>query len=97
MRHCEDLGIPADKSSRGLTIFGLTSCFLIIAGRLCDVKGISPIYVFQFGMLTSTVAVIMLGIPSSYVSLAVISAFSGTGRWNNLDFRESSVVHNTFG
>ena len=40
-------------------------------------KMINPIYVFQFGMLTSGVAVIMFGVPSSYVALAVISAFFG--------------------
>jgi len=42
-------------------------------------QAINPIYVFQFGMFTSGLAVIMFGVPSSYVALAVISAFFGVG------------------
>ncbi|KAL9954143.1 hypothetical protein ACROYT_G041642 [Oculina patagonica] len=78
VRHCEDLGIPADKSSKLLMIYGLSSCaFRIAAGRLCDMKRINPIYVFQFGMFASSSAVILFGVPKSYVPLAVISAFYG--------------------
>lgn len=85
MRHCEDLGIPADKSSKLLMVYGLTSYVMrIITGRLCDMKGINPIYVFQFGMLTSGVAVMLFGVPSSYVPLTVISAFFGVGDGTSL-------------
>lgn len=85
MRHCEDLGIPADKSSKLLMVYGLTSYVMrIITGRLCDMKGINPIYVFQFGMLTSGVAVMLFGVPASYVPLTVISAFFGVGDGTSL-------------
>ena len=47
-------------------------------------KRITPIYVFQFGMLVSGVSVIMFGVPSSYVPLAVISAFFGMGDGTSL-------------
>ena len=53
-------------------------------GRLCDVKWIKPIYVFQVGMLTSGVAVVLFGVPSSYLPIAVISVFYGIGDGTSL-------------
>lgn len=61
-------------------IYGLSSfAFRIVAGRLCDVKSVNPIYVFQFGMLVVSVAAMLFGVPSSYVPFAVISVFFGIG------------------
>ena len=66
-------------------IYGLTSfAFRITTGRLCDIKRVNPIYVFQVGMLTSGASVMLFGVPSTYAPLAVISALYGIGDGTSL-------------
>lgn len=80
VRYCKDLGIPEDKSSKLLMIYGLSSCVMRIAsGRLCDIKWINPIYVYQIGLFTIAVAVISFGVVSAYLPLCVVSVFYGIG------------------
>ncbi|CAH3140465.1 unnamed protein product [Pocillopora meandrina] len=80
VRFCKDLGIPEDKSSKLLMIYGLSSCVMRIAsGKLCDIKWINPIYVYQIGLFTIAVAVISFGVVSAYLPLCVVSVFYGIG------------------
>ena len=61
-------------------IFGITSCATrVTAGRLCDIRAIKPVNVFQVGALIVSVAVLMFGGPSTYVPFVVISVFYGIG------------------
>ena len=51
----------------------------IASGRLCDIKWINPIYVYQIGLFTIAVAVISFGVISAYLPLCVVSVFYGIG------------------
>jgi len=51
----------------------------VTAGRLCDIREIKPVNVFQVGVLIVSVAVLMFGGPSTYVPFVVISVFYGIG------------------
>ncbi|XP_073247572.1 monocarboxylate transporter 10-like [Porites lutea] len=80
VRHCEDLNISADKSSKLLMIFGVVSCVTrVTAGRLCDIRGVKAIHVFQIGVLVIGLAVLMLGVASTFVHFVFISVFYGIG------------------
>lgn len=74
------MNISADKSSKLLMIFGVVSCVMrVIAGRLCDIRGVKAIHVFQIGVLVIGLAVLMLGVASTFVHFVVISLFYGIG------------------
>lgn len=51
----------------------------IASGRLCDIKWINPIYVYQIGLFTIAVAVISFGVVSTYLPLCVVSVFYEIG------------------
>ena len=61
-------------------IFGVVSCLTrVVAGRLCDIRGVKAIYVYQIGVLVIGLAVLMLGVASTFVHFVVITVFYGIG------------------
>lgn len=61
-------------------IFGVVSCVTrVVAGRLCDIRGLKAIYVYQIGVLVIGLAVLMLGVASTFVHFVVITVFYGIG------------------
>ena len=61
-------------------IYGIASGVTrVVTGRLCDLNRVNPVYVFQSGMALAGFSVLLFGMPSTYVPLAIISVFYGTG------------------
>lgn len=80
VRHCEGLEISTDKSSKMLIIYGIASCVTrVVAAPLCDLNRVDPVYVFQSGMTFAGFSVLLFGVLSAYVPLAISSVFYGIG------------------
>lgn len=78
IKHCDDLGIPADKSS---TLFSFLGIFAAIgrlaAGFLCDIKYINSLFLYQTAVFVSGTATMLFTQTKTYPSLvAVVIMFS---------------------
>ena len=80
MKYCLDLGISADSASRLYIYLGLSSCVARVAtGRLCDVKWINTMVIYQIGDLLVGFVTIVLPVIQSYGGLVAFSVFYGFG------------------
>ena len=80
MKYCLELGISADSASRLFIFLGLSSCVArIAAGRLCDVKWINTIFIYQFGALLVGFNTLVLPVVRSYMGIAVSAVIYGLG------------------
>lgn len=80
VKYCLDLGISADSASKLFILLGLSSSVArVITGRMCDVKWINVIYIYQFGDLLIGLVIISLPLIKSYSGLQVFSVFYGVG------------------
>lgn len=80
VKYCLDLGISADSASRLFIFLGLSSCVARVAtGRLCDVKWINTIFIYQFGDLLVGFATVVLPVIQSYKGMAVFAVIYGFG------------------
>ena len=80
MKYCLELGISADSASRLFIFLGLSSCVArIAAGRLCDVKWINTIFIYQFGALLVGFVTIVLPVLQSYKGMTVFAVVYGLG------------------
>lgn len=73
IKHCDDLGIPADKSSTLFTFIGIFSAIgRLCAGWLCDIKYVNSRLLYQASVLLTGVSIMLLTVPKTYTPLAVI-------------------------
>lgn len=80
VKYCLELGISADSASRLFIFLGLSSCVArIAAGRLCDVKWINTIFIYQFGALLVGFNTLVLPVVRSYKGIAVFAVIYGLG------------------
>jgi len=80
VKYCLELGISADSASRLFIFLGLSSCVArIAAGRLCDVKWINTIFIYQFGALLVGFNTLVLPVVRSYKGIAVFAVLYGLG------------------
>ena len=80
MKYAEEQGVSSENSSRLLMYYGLASCIArLTAGRVCDLTGINPRFIFQIGSLVAAVSVILLPLASSYTPFVLCSCFFGLG------------------
>ena len=78
IRFCKDIGITADKASKLYIYYGISSATArIIAGRICDVRRINPIYVYQGVELVVGLSTILVTFANSYSELIVFAVFYG--------------------
>lgn len=78
IRFCEDIGITADKASKLYIYYGIASATArVIAGRICDVKRINPIYVYQGVEFVVGLSTILVTFADSYSELIVFAVFYG--------------------
>ena len=78
MKYSEEQGISPDNSARLLMFYGLASCIArLLAGRVCNLRWVSPHFVFQVGGCVSGVSVLLFTVAQSYLSFALCSASFG--------------------
>ena len=78
MKHCDDLGIPADKSSTLFSFLGIFAAIGRLAGGcLCDIKCINSLFLYQAAVFVSGAATMLFVQTKTYASLApVVIMFS---------------------
>ncbi|KAL9954124.1 hypothetical protein ACROYT_G041622 [Oculina patagonica] len=73
IKHCDDLGIPADKSS---TLFPFLGVFAAIGrlggGCLCDIKCINSLFLYQAAVFVAGTATMLFVQTKTYASLAAV-------------------------
>ena len=80
VKYCLELGISADLASLLFIFLGLSSCVArIAAGRLCDVRWINAIFIYQFGALLVGFSTLVLPVVRSYKGIAVFAVLYGLG------------------
>lgn len=73
IKHCDDLGIPADKSSTLFTIIGIFAAIgRLCAGCLCDLKYVNSRLLYQASVLLSSASIMLLTVPKTYTPLAAV-------------------------
>ena len=78
MRFCEDLGIAADKASRLYIYYGLSSAIArVLAGRLCDVRGINPFHLYQSVEFVVGLSTILVTLAKDYTAMIIFMVFYG--------------------
>ncbi|KAL9954142.1 hypothetical protein ACROYT_G041640 [Oculina patagonica] len=78
IRFCEDIGITADKASKLYIYYGIASATArVIAGRICDVRRINPVYVYQGVEFVVGLSTILVTFADSYSELIVFAVFYG--------------------
>ena len=73
IKHCDDLGIPADESS---TLFLFIGVFAAIgrlgAGCLCDIKRVNSFFLYQAAVFLMGASTILFLQAKTYASLAAV-------------------------
>lgn len=73
IKHCDDLGIAANKSS---TLFSFIGVFAAVgrlgAGCLCDIKRINSLFLYQSAVFVSGASTILFLQAKTYASLAAV-------------------------
>lgn len=78
MRFCEDLGITADMASKLYIYYGLSSAIArVLAGRLCDIRGINPVYLYQSAEFVVGLSTILVTLANDYTALIVFVVIYG--------------------
>lgn len=73
MKHCDDLGIPADKSSTLFLFLGLFAATgRLVAGFLCDITCINSQFLYQAAVLVCGASTMLLTVAKTYSSLAAV-------------------------
>lgn len=72
IKHCDDLGIPADKSSTLYLFIGIFSTLgRLGAGFLCDMKYINTLRLFQAATFIMGASTMLLTLAKTYAALVV--------------------------
>lgn len=75
IKHCDDLGIPSDKSS---TLFMFIGVFAAVgrlgAGCLCDIKRVNPLFLYQAALFIVGASTILFLQAKTFAFLAVLVA-----------------------
>ena len=72
------MGITAQMASRLFIFIGLASSIArVISGRLCNVKSVNPVYIYQVSMMLACVSVSLLPFSTKYWQLIVFSVVYG--------------------
>lgn len=75
IKHCDDLGIPGDKSS---TLFMFIGVFAAVgrlgAGCLCDIKRVNPLFLYQAALFIVGASTILFLQAKTFAFLAVLVA-----------------------
>ena len=73
IKHCDDLGIPAGKSS---TLFMLIGVFAAVgrlgAGCLCDIKRVNSLFLYQAAVFVLGASTILFSQAKTFDSLAAV-------------------------
>ena len=78
IRFCEDIGITADRASKLYIYYGISSATArVITGRLCDVRGINPLFIYQGVEFVVGLSTILVTFADSYSQLIVFAVFYG--------------------
>lgn len=73
IKHCDDLGIPADKSSTLFTFIGIFATIgRLCAGCLCDLKYVNSRLLYQASVLLSSASIMLLTVAKTYTPLAAV-------------------------
>lgn len=73
IKHCNDLGIPADKSATLFLFLGLfASTGRLMAGFLCDIRWINSQFLYQASVFILGAAILLLIPAKTYASLAAV-------------------------
>ena len=76
MKYCDDLGIPADKSSTLFLFVGLFAATgRLVAGFLCDLSCIKSLFLYQAAVLVSGLSTLLLVLARTYSTLAAVIIF----------------------
>jgi len=76
MKYCDDLGIPADRSSTLFLFLGLFAAIgRLSAGFLCDIRCINSQFLYQASVFISGASTMLLVLAKTYSSLAAVVVF----------------------
>ncbi|KAJ7330740.1 hypothetical protein OS493_021669 [Desmophyllum pertusum] len=87
IKHCDDLGIPADKSSTLYLFIGIfASLGRLGAGFLCNMKFIKARHIHQAAAFTVGTSTMLLTLAKTYASIGRVCHYIQCGRWNDGNF-----------
>ncbi|KAJ7330734.1 hypothetical protein OS493_021663 [Desmophyllum pertusum] len=78
IKHCDDLGIPADRSSSLFSFLGVFAAIGRLGGGcICDIKRINSLFLYQAAVFVAGTATMLFILADTYASLvAVVIMFS---------------------
>lgn len=80
VKYSEEKGVSPDNSASLLMFYGLASCIArLLAGRVCNLRWVSPHFVFQVGGFASGVSVLLFTVAQSYLSFLLCGVSFGLG------------------